>query len=246
MGLLALHLGLDLGQQHDPTALVVVAVTDRYVPNGRLQQPFGMEHLPVAYPTVETLYQVQSMVRFDLGTEYIEVAKRIAHRLAGLWEWEKQGRIAGDLHGPRIQRHLYVDATGVGRPVVELIMRAIREEPRADRTIVHSAIITAGDSYVDDGPYPATMRVGKGYLVSNLQVLLQQRRCDLPKQHPEAQAMRKELREYEIHVDPATANDTYGAFKVGAHDDLVTALGLACLDDPSRMRVQAGPSLWPG
>src|SRR5205085_6609104 len=31
---------------------------------------------------------------------------------------------------------------------------------------------------------------------------------------------------YEIRVDK-NANDTYGAFRVGIHDDLVTALGLA-------------------
>jgi hypothetical protein len=32
------------------------------------------------------------------------------------------------------------------------------------------------------------------------------------------------------------ANDTYGAFKVGTHDDLVTALGLAVQEVPRRWR----------
>jgi hypothetical protein len=35
-----------------------------------------------------------------------------------------------------------------------------------------------------------------------------------------------ELLTYELRVDE-NANDRYGAFKVGTHDDLVTALGLA-------------------
>jgi hypothetical protein len=35
----------------------------------------------------------------------------------------------------------------------------------------------------------------------------------------------RELGDYEIKV-AQDANDKYGAFKVGAHDDLVTALGL--------------------
>jgi hypothetical protein len=47
----------------------------------------------------------------------------------------------------------------------------------------------------------------------------------------ESQALARELQDYEIRVDQ-DANDKYGAFKVGTHDDLVTALGLAVLDDP--------------
>ena len=41
-----------------------------------------------------------------------------------------------------------------------------------------------------------------------------------------AQELAAELRTYEILVDER-ANDRHGAFKVGTHDDLVTALGLA-------------------
>ena len=40
----------------------------------------------------------------------------------------------------------------------------------------------------------------------------------------------QELIDYEIRVEP-DANDKYGVFKVGTHDDLVTALGLAVQDD---------------
>jgi hypothetical protein len=42
----------------------------------------------------------------------------------------------------------------------------------------------------------------------------------------ETEQLKKELLAYEIKVD-ADANDRYGAFKVGSHDDMVTALGLA-------------------
>ena len=42
--------------------------------------------------------------------------------------------------------------------------------------------------------------------------------------------MGKELLDYEIRVTE-DANDHYGAFRVGAHDDLVTALGLATQED---------------
>jgi hypothetical protein len=39
--------------------------------------------------------------------------------------------------------------------------------------------------------------------------------------------MIEELLNYEIHVSEE-GRDQYGAFKIGSHDDLVTALGLAC------------------
>ena len=75
-------------------------------------------------------------------------------------------------------------------------------------------------------------RLGKAFLVSRLQSLLQHGRLHLPKT-PETELLAKELLDYEIRVDE-DANDKYGAFKVGTHDDLVTALGLACLRDPRR------------
>jgi hypothetical protein len=56
-------------------------------------------------------------------------------------------------------------------------------------------------------------------------VLLQTGRVHLPGT-AEARALARELEAYEIRVTE-NANDTYGAFKVGTHDDLVTALGLA-------------------
>jgi hypothetical protein len=68
-----------------------------------------------------------------------------------------------------------------------------------------------------------------------LQALLQTSRLKLP-QTREAEALAKELQDYEIKVDE-NANDKYGAFRVGAHDDLVTALGLCVVyqKPPSRV-----------
>src|SRR5207247_2867449 len=67
-----------------------------------------------------------------------------------------------------------------------------------------------------------------------LQALFQGNRLHLPPGHPEAQTMTDELLDYEICVDK-NANDTYGAFRVGTHDDLVTALGLATQEDANRV-----------
>jgi hypothetical protein len=42
--------------------------------------------------------------------------------------------------------------------------------------------------------------------------------------------------DYEIRVSE-DANERYGAFKVGSHDDLITALGLAVQQDPKRLTI---------
>jgi hypothetical protein len=75
---------------------------------------------------------------------------------------------------------------------------------------------------------------GEGLAGLRLQALLQAGRLHLPR-IDEAQALAQELLDYEIRVSE-DANDRYGAFRVGTHDDLVTALGLAVQVNP--------PSLW--
>jgi len=74
------------------------------------------------------------------------------------------------------------------------------------------------------------VKLGKAWLVSRLQMLLQNGRLHLPRT-AEAEALARELLDYEIRVSE-DANDRYGAFRVGTHDDLVTALGLAVQLDP--------------
>ena len=55
-----------------------------------------------------------------------------------------------------------------------------------------------------------------------------------------ARVLAEELLNLEIRVDE-NANDHYGAFRVGSHDDLVTALGLAVQRDLRGVRfIMAG------
>ena len=70
-----------------------------------------------------------------------------------------------------------------------------------------------------------------------MQALLQTGRLHLPRTS-ESAALSDELLNYEIRVD-SNANDRYGAFRVGTHDDLVTALGLAVQVD-----ILTGPFCW--
>ena len=82
-------------------------------------------------------------------------------------------------------------------------------------------------------------------MVSRLQALLQTGRILLPKTS-EADALARELLDYELRVDQ-DANERYGAFKVGSHDDLVTALGLAVQEPPpcADSAPAVGPVKWP-
>lgn len=130
-------------------------------------------------------------------------------------------------YAPRLW--LVVDATGVGRPVVDILRDALH----GIRVYLIPATFTHGDRLDQGG---GEWRVGKAFLVSRLQSLFQTSRIKLPADHREAAAMANELISYELKVSEQ-GNDTYGAFKVGTHDDLVTALGLAVLRDPP------GPSI---
>ncbi len=68
--------------------------------------------------------------------------------------------------------------------------------------------------------------------MSRLQSLLQFRRIHLPNT-PEAATLARELQDFEIRVDE-NAHQRSGAFRVGTHDDLVTALGLTVQKEPIR------------
>ena len=135
---------------------------------------------------------------------------------------------------------MFVDATGVGTPVCDLM--------KARGMRVTAVYFTSGNRRKVER---AEIKLGKAWLVSRLQSLLQTNRLHLPRT-AEAQTLASELLDYEIKIDQ-NANDTYGAFRVGSHDDLVTALGLAVQSAPvSRRRVRArsvggGPLLkqWP-
>lgn len=180
----AVFLGVDIGQQREPTAICVAEAESRE----------GTTH-----------FLVRHLDRLPLGARYPDVAKRVGQITAAL-----SRRAEG-------KPTVYVNATGVGVPVVELLREA------AVGSVIVTVYFTHGDRRTGSGFREVTL--GKAYLVSRLQALLQTGRVHLPRT-PEAEALAEELQNYEIHVEE-DANDRYGAFKVGAHDDLVTALGLA-------------------
>lgn len=193
MGLLTA--GLDVGQVIDPSALVVVEREDRPaarpLPGGRATD----EH-----------YVVRFVERLPLGLSYPAIVARVVE--VGRGVRERAGA------APR----LFIDQTGVGRPVLDLLLRS--GYPGSVRGVA----FVAGDNLRQqhDGAYSW----GKGDLVSRTQVNLQAGLLHFPATR-EAEALARELIDYRTTI-AADGHDTFGA-RSGAHDDLVVALALACI-----------------
>ncbi|MDI7277773.1 MAG: hypothetical protein QME94_17475, partial [Anaerolineae bacterium] len=105
-------IGADIGQQHDPTAVCVAEVTKSSVQRGwavpkgeQVVEP--REILPVT--RTETSYTIRYLERLPLGTPYPQVAERLAVITANIMAMRPTRLL------------LRVDATGVGRPVVDLL-----------------------------------------------------------------------------------------------------------------------------
>ncbi len=187
-------LGLDLGKRHDYTALVVV---ERLETEGELDR-VTWEHRKIIGR------RVRYVKRIPLGTEYVEIV----------------ARVKTVLESPALQgtRHLVVDATGLGNPVVELLRRAglgCRLWP---------VTITGGDAEgFSDGLY----RVPKSDLVVGVQLLLEQRQLQFAEGLLERDALVKEMSDMRVKMT-SSGREQYEAGSSGQHDDIVSALSLAC------------------
>ena len=171
----------------------------------------GQAQDPTAFGVVERLeslgggnahYHVRHLERAPLGMPYTGIVSRVGELLG-------RDPLCG-------QTRLVVDATGVGAPVVDLLIHA-RLSPVA-------VTITAGETVSRDG---AAYHVPKRDLVGVLQVLLQSGRLKIADAIPEARLLVQEMLAFRVKIT-TNAHDTYGAWREGAHDDLVLAVALAC------------------
>ena len=180
---------------------------------GQRRDPTAIAVVEQERRSSETHHIARHLERLPLGTSYPAVAERVAEVVRGV-------HTATSGEAPT----LYVDATGVGTPIVDVL----RAASVGDLARVVAVFFNHGDRRkVERGE----VKLGKAWLVSRMQALLQSKLLHLPRT-AEAEALGKELLDYEIRVTE-DANDRYGAFRVGAHDDLVTALGLATQEDLS-------------
>ena len=154
----------------------------------------------------EAVYHCRHLQRWPLRTSYPAIVADTARVIGG-----------NELEAPS-RPVLVVDATGVGAPVVDLFKRARMSAK------LEPIQITGGDSVTREH---GLTRVPKRDLVSVTQVALQTGRLKIAADLPEAATLTRELESFQVKINLDTAHDSYGAWREGAHDDLVLAVCLA-------------------
>ena len=149
-------------------------------------------------------YDLTWAKRWPLGTRYPEIVADVVEisQRAGLNE-----------------PMLAVDQTGVGRPVVDLFVQALQ-------CWMRPVTLTAGSnvSYQPDG---MSVNVPKKDVVACLLELFGYERIRIAAKLSLANTITKELENFRVKVTKA-ANEVFGAWREGQHDDLVLALGIGC------------------
>jgi hypothetical protein len=112
---------------------------------------------------------------------------------------------------------LAIDATGVGAPVIDLFKREKHNSKLEPIQIVGGSNVSRENGVT---------RVPKRNLVSTVQVCLQSKRLKIASQLPEADTLTRELQNFQVKITDS-ANDTYGAWREGTHDDLILAAALS-------------------
>jgi hypothetical protein len=162
------------------------------------------DHRGLAYGKERRL-SVRHLERMPLGTPYPKVVERL--------------KAIHTSFEPREQPEaLVVDATGVGAPVVNLI-----KDARMCWAVV--GVTITGGGQVSKGP--DGYNVPKRDLITNLQLLLQQRLLKVAKELPDSQALAGELRQMRVKVTPF-GQEQFACWREREHDDLVLAVALAC------------------
>ena len=185
-----IFIGNDLGQASDYTALTVVVEDDG-------------------------IYHLRYLDRFR-GIPYPSIVERVATLVKRLTA--KNGRspvaIGNGMFLPVSPCRLIVDATGVGRAVVDMFLAA--DIPCRIVPIT----ITAGSKVTSDGR--GGYHVPKRDLISSAQCLLQSRRLFYDRKLPLIDVLIKELQAFTVRIT-AAANETFGEWRTGKHDDCVLA-----------------------
>jgi hypothetical protein len=152
-------------------------------------------------------YHVVHCERLPLGISYEDQKQRMKNLLERAWKNTKNAH----------QRPaLIVDATGVGRPVID----SFQEDGLSPVAVT----VHGGENITQDN---GMWRVPKRDLVAAAKVLLGKKQLKIGKV-PYAGVLITELQNFHVKVNIATGHDSYEAWREGAHDDLVFALCLAC------------------
>jgi len=210
-------IGLDLGKERDPSALVV-AERVQFAPDGRsAEKSFNDD----AGPLLVDAYHVRHITRFELGTPYDAVVDAVS-----------------DLMSTRDLREdvmLVFDKTGIGGPVADLFNAAYRQGRLGRCFWPLGVTLTAGYSR-NGGPHGYWQSTApKQDVVQRLYLLLEQKRIQIPLGLPGAEQLTKELRAFRPKQNPTTGNLSFSAEHESDHDDEVISLALAVWLGPSHV-----------
>jgi hypothetical protein len=147
------------------------------------------------------VYHVRHLARFR-GEPYPNIVSRITKMMQSL--------------GLKREASLVIDQTGCGRPVFDMF---VEEDLDPVGISIHG-----GDSASHDG---RNWRVPKRDLVGCLQVLLQSGRLKVASKLELGPVLQAEMLNFRAKIDPATAHDSYSAWREADHDDLVLSVALA-------------------
>jgi hypothetical protein len=211
--------GLDLGQMSDFSALTVV----RKLPAS------DADGMPLVNSRGNQVYafEVPYLERFPLGTPYPRIIKAVVALMkrpeinrGSRGQWEIDPRIGALRHvvaSSTVEADpiLCIDATGVGRPCVDMFRDAGLDDAVAI-TITSGTAVTVREY--------GEWAVAKQHLVGSVQCVLQEGRLKVARGIPYADLMLKELMDFKVRIT-ASANESWNS-REGTHDDLVLSLCL--------------------
>jgi hypothetical protein len=193
-------IALDLGQSRDWSALVI----NQRVEAERIEwnemrgvdlAPWERQRRPMIRHNLVRLH------RYPLGTSYPEIARSV-------------NDVMRQLPTMKFAPDLVVDASGVGRPVVDQL-RELGLNPQG---------VTITGGFGVSGTY-SDRRIAKNVLACLLDVVLSEPRLKVPSTDPLAQVLIDELRYFIVKVTTA-GNEQFAALRESIHDDLVLAAAL--------------------
>ncbi|HEY3349404.1 MAG TPA: hypothetical protein VGM13_06500 [Thermoanaerobaculia bacterium] len=192
--------GLDLGQQSDYTAHVII--------EARVQEPRGLVRHALDGELVHLMIHAE---RYR-GVPYPEVVRRVKRRIEFIREHDRR-------HGRRDQDQvLAVDRGEVGKAVVDMLREArLDVDDLLAVQITGGTATTFGDGYVG---------VPKRDLVSVVMRTAAEGRLRIAAELALAKMIQGELRTFRAKLT-AAGNDTFEAARHKDHDDLVLATSLA-------------------
>ena len=205
------HVGVDLGQSHDPTAICVLETKSASIPDRAFA--YDVPRLKKEMKDFQEPYNVVHLERLPLGMAYPEQVDYVAALIS---------------REPLKEPMTYIDYTGVGRPVYDLFLAA-----RVPRIV--GIAITAGK---DPLKSQAGWSVPKNILVSGVQAKLHTGQLKVAAGIPDAPVLLKEFQDFRVSF--TTAGHAIFNARQGKHDDLVLAVSLAVFGASRPRPVDAG------